>query len=36
MTYEGAKGQTAEEIQSLFYLPEDDELRRTSFEETND
>jgi len=27
MTYEGAKGQTASEIQSVFYFPEEDEMR---------
>ena len=32
MTYEGARGETAEEIQSVFYFPIDDETRRTSFE----
>ena len=31
MTYEGAKGQTAEEMQSLFYFPADDNLRRTEY-----
>jgi serpin B len=31
MTYEGARGQTAEEIQSVFYFPEDDIIRRSSF-----
>lgn len=30
--YEGAKGDTAEEIGSAFYLPRDDSARRTSFE----
>lgn len=28
MTYEGAKGQTAEEIQKVFHFPEDTEIRR--------
>ncbi|MDY6958461.1 MAG: serpin family protein, partial [Halobacteriota archaeon] len=32
MTYEGARGETAEEIQSVFYFPVDDETRRRSFE----
>ena len=31
MTYEGAKGQTAEEMQSVFYFPEDDAVRRTGY-----
>ncbi len=31
MTYEGAKGQTAEEMRSVFYFPEDDNLRRTEY-----
>lgn len=31
MTYEGAKGQTAEEIRSVFYFPEDSNLRRTQY-----
>ena len=31
MTYEGAKGQTAEEIQSVFYIPEDNNLRQTKY-----
>lgn len=31
MTYEGAKGQTAEEIQSVFYFPEDDFIRRSGY-----
>ena len=30
MTYEGAKGQTADEIQSVFYFPEDN-IRRPNF-----
>jgi len=35
MTYEGAKGKTAEEIQSVFHFPKDDSLRRGSFLEVN-
>ncbi len=31
MTYEGAKGQTAEEMRSVFYFPEDDDERRSSY-----
>jgi len=31
MTYEGAKGQTAEEMRSVFYFPEDDNIRRTEY-----
>ena len=31
MTYEGAKGQTAEEIQSVFYFPEDSDSRRKEY-----
>ena len=31
MTYEGAKGGTAEEIQSVFYFPEDKNIRQPSF-----
>ena len=31
MTYEGARGQTAEEMQSVFYFPEDDDERRSSY-----
>jgi len=31
MTYEGAKGQTSEEIRSVFYFPADDDLRRTEY-----
>lgn len=31
MTYEGAKGQTAEEIQKVFYFPLDDNLRRKEY-----
>ncbi|GAH78525.1 unnamed protein product, partial [marine sediment metagenome] len=31
MTYEGARGQTAEEMQSVFYFPEDHSIRRSSF-----
>jgi len=31
MTYEGARGQTAEEMQSVFYFPEDDYVRRSGY-----
>ena len=31
MTYEGARGETAQEMRSLFYFPEDDSLRRTEY-----
>jgi len=31
MTYEGARGETAEEMQSVFYFPEDDMDRMSSF-----
>jgi len=31
MTYEGAKGETAEEMQSVFHFPEDENIRRPSF-----
>ena len=31
MTYEGAKGQTAEEMRSVFYFPEDNNLIRTEY-----
>lgn len=31
MTYEGAKGQTAQEIQSVFHFPEDPSVRRPAF-----
>ena len=31
MTYEGAKGQTAEEMQRVLYIPEDENLRRVNF-----
>lgn len=31
MTYEGAKGETAQEMRSVFYFPEDDDLRRTEY-----
>jgi serpin B len=31
MTYEGARGQTAEEMRSVFYFPEDDNLRREKY-----
>jgi serpin B len=34
--YEGARGQTADEIASVFYLPKDDSLRRTLFESLQD
>jgi len=30
MTYEGARGQTAKEIQSVFHFPENDSIRRPS------
>jgi serpin B len=36
MTYEGAKGKTAEEIQSVFHFPKDDSLRSESFLTIND
>ncbi|MFA5460336.1 MAG: serpin family protein [Candidatus Paceibacterota bacterium] len=40
MVYEGARGQTSEEIQSVFYFPENDDLRReeymTMFNRIND
>jgi len=35
MTYEGAKGKTADEIQSVFHFPKDDSLRRESFLKIN-
>ena len=35
MTYEGARGKTAEEIQSVFHYPKEDSLRRESFLEIN-
>jgi serpin B len=31
MTYEGARGQTADEMQSVLHFPEDDMIRRNSF-----
>lgn len=31
MTYEGAHGQTADEMKSVFHFPEDDNTRRSSF-----
>lgn len=31
MTYEGARGRTAEEMQSVFRFPEDDDIRRPAF-----
>ena len=31
MTYEGAKGQTADEIQAVFYFPKEDNIRRPAF-----
>ena len=31
MTYEGARGQTAEEMKNVFYFPEDNLLRRSAF-----
>lgn len=31
MTYEGAHAKTAEEIQSVFHFPENDNIRRSSF-----
>ncbi|MCK5027185.1 MAG: serpin family protein [Candidatus Pacebacteria bacterium] len=31
MTYEGAKGQTAEEMRCVFYFPEDDSERRSDY-----
>lgn len=34
MTYEGAKGATAEEIASVMHFPKDDNLRRRGFSET--
>lgn len=35
MTYEGAKGKTADEILSVFHFPKDDFLRRKSFRKLN-
>jgi serpin B len=31
MTYEGAKGQTADEIREVFHFPEEDNIRRPAF-----
>lgn len=31
MTYEGARGKTAQEMRSVFYFPEDDNLRRKEY-----
>jgi len=31
MTYEGAKEETAKEMRSVFYFPEDNNLRRTEY-----
>ncbi len=31
MTYEGARGKTAEEMQSVFHFPQDDNIRRPAF-----
>lgn len=36
MTYEGAKEQTAKEIQSVFYIPEDDNVRQTKYKQIYD
>lgn len=36
MTYEGARGKTADEIRSVFHFPKDDSLRRESFLKIND
>ncbi len=36
MTYEGAKGQTAEEMQSVFHFPKDAELRRNAISQIAD
>jgi serpin B len=33
MTYEGARGQTAKEMQSVLHFPENDSIRRSSFAE---
>ncbi len=35
MTYEGARGKTADEIQSVFHFPKEDALRRESFLKIN-
>ena len=31
MTYEGARGETAEEMQSVLHIPEDSDVRRPNF-----
>ncbi|MCL5773261.1 MAG: serpin family protein [Firmicutes bacterium] len=36
MTYEGARGKTAQEMQSVLHFPKDDGIRRASFKEIND
>ncbi|MBU4341863.1 MAG: serpin family protein, partial [Candidatus Altiarchaeota archaeon] len=36
MTYEGARGQTAEEMREVLHLPEDDEARRNSFRDVQE
>lgn len=33
MTYEGARGKTAEEIQTVFHFPQDNDTRRSAFAE---
>ena len=35
MTYEGARGKTADEMQSVFHFPKDKSLRRESFSKIN-
>ncbi len=35
MAYEGARGETAEQIQSVFHFPKDDSLRREAFVKVN-
>lgn len=35
MTYEGARGKTAEEIAAVFYFPQNDTVRRSSFAAIN-
>jgi serpin B len=35
MTYEGARGKTAEEMQAVLYFPKDDAIRRESFLKIN-
>ena len=35
LTYEGAKGKTADEIRSVFYFPENDTARRRGFSDLN-